>query len=106
MTPNVIAHHTSTNLSLTPTHYYLDDSTPPVTQCTGDAFSYGASGPRTAQTIDCTDPNAGAGTCDTNFVKSTRTLYFEPPAVTNAEAAARYNEAITPPAFTVSAWHP
>ena len=26
------------------TNYYLDDSTPPVTQCTGDAFAYGSSG--------------------------------------------------------------
>ena len=101
----VIAHKLSTNLPITPTHYYLDDSTPPVTQCTGDAFAYGASGPRITQTIDCTDPNAGSGGCDTNFLKTTRTLYFEAPTLTSALAAARYNQAVTPPAFTVKPWH-
>jgi hypothetical protein len=100
-----IAHQLSTNLALTPTHYYLDDSTPPDTQCTGDAFAYGSSGPRITQTIDCTDPNAGPGGCDTNFVKTARTLYFEAPALSSALAATRYNQAVTPPAFTITPWH-
>jgi hypothetical protein len=95
----------STNLSITPTHYYLDDSTPPVTQCTGDAVAFGSSGPHINQTIDCTDPNAGGGSCDTNFLKTTRSLFFEPPDVTNAEATTRYNQATTPVTRTISAWH-
>jgi hypothetical protein len=101
----VMTQKISTNLSLTPTHYYLDDSTPPDTQCTGDAFAYGSSGPRINQTIDCTDPNAGSGTCDTNFLETTRTLWFEPPTLTNSVAATRYNQAVTPPAFTIMSWH-
>jgi hypothetical protein len=101
----VMAQKVSTNLPLTPTQYYLDDSTPPDAQCTGDAFAYGSSGPRINQTIDCTDPNAGSGTCDTNFLETTRTLYFEAPTLTNSLAATRYNQAITPPAFTASPWH-
>jgi hypothetical protein len=102
----VIAHKLSTNLPLTPTHYYLDDKTPPVTQCTGDAFAYGSSGPRITQTIDCTDPNAGSGGCDTNFVKTTRTLYFEAPTLTSTLAATRYDQAVTPLASTITPWHP
>ena len=45
----------STNIAgFTYTSYYLDDSTPDVTQCTGDAFAYGSSGVRVNQTIPCT----------------------------------------------------
>ena len=102
----VMTQKLSTNLSLTPTHYFLDDTTPPDVQCTGDAFAYGSSGPRINQNIDCTDPNAGSGGCDTNYLESTRTLYFEAPTLTNSLAATRYSQAITPPAFTVTPWHP
>jgi hypothetical protein len=38
-------------------------------------------------------------------VKTTRTLYFEPPTLTNAEAATRYDQAVNPPAFTATPWH-
>ena len=38
------------------TSYYLDDSTPPVTQCTGDAFAYGSSGLWEDDPIPNTDP--------------------------------------------------
>lgn len=40
--------------------YYLDDSTPPATQCTGDAFEYGASGTAITSAIPNTDPTLGA----------------------------------------------
>jgi hypothetical protein len=41
--------------------YYTDDSTPPFTQCTGDAFEYGASGTAITSAIPNTDPTL-AGT--------------------------------------------
>jgi hypothetical protein len=41
--------------------YYTDDSTPPSTQCTGDAFEYGASGTAITSAIPNTDPTL-AGT--------------------------------------------
>jgi len=37
--------------------YYSDDSTPATTQCTGDAFEYGASGTRITTSIPNTDPS-------------------------------------------------
>ena len=40
--------------------YYVDDSTPTETQCTGDAFQYGASGSTVNQTVPNTDPTMGA----------------------------------------------
>jgi hypothetical protein len=36
--------------------YYTDDTTPPFTQCTGDAFEYGASGTAITSAIPNTDP--------------------------------------------------
>ena len=38
--------------------YYTDDSTPPFTQCTGDAFEYGASGTAITSAMPNTDPAA------------------------------------------------
>ena len=95
-----IAHSLNTNLSITPSHYYLDDTTPPVAQCTGDAFAYAQSGPHINQSITCTDPSQGC----TNTLKSTRTVYYEEPTLTSAQAAARYNQATNPVTSTVTSW--
>jgi hypothetical protein len=95
-----IAHQLQTTISLTPTHYYLDDSTPPVTQCTGDAFAYGQSGPYINQTLPNTDP--ALGSADT--LKGTRTVYYEPPSLSSAQAAARYNQATNPLTKSVTPW--
>ena len=38
------------------TSYYLDDTSPPVTQCTGDPFAIGSSGSWFNGAIPCTDP--------------------------------------------------
>jgi hypothetical protein len=95
-----IAHTLSTNLSITPTHYYNDDSTPSNMQCTGDAFEYGQSGPYINQQILCTDPSQGC----TNSLESTRTLYYEDPTLDNALAATRYSQATTPLTTTVTSW--
>jgi hypothetical protein len=74
------------------TSYYLDDSTPSVTQCTGDEFAYGSSGVRVTQAIPCTDP---ALDC-TSYLHSTRVMYYEAPGLTVAGAQALYDQAITP----------
>ena len=54
--------------------YYLDDSTPPATQCTGDAFEYGASGTAITSPLPNTDPTLGAF----NNVVATRWNLYAP----------------------------
>jgi hypothetical protein len=91
----------STNIAgLTYTSYYLDDSTPDVTQCTGDAFAYGSSGVRVNQTIACTDP---ALDC-TNYLHGTRIMYYEAPGLTVAGAQALSDQANTPLTYTSRLW--
>jgi hypothetical protein len=91
----------STNIAgLTYTSYYLDDSTPDVTQCTGDAFAYGSSGVRVNQTIACTDP---ALDC-TNYFHGTRIMYYEAPGLTIAGALALNDQANTPLTYTSRPW--
>jgi hypothetical protein len=91
----------STNIAgFTYTSYYLDDSTPDVTQCTGDAFAYGSSGVRVNQTIPCTDP---AQDC-TNYLHSLRVMYYEPPGLMLAGAQALNDQANTPLATTSRPW--
>ncbi len=85
------------------TSYYLDDSTPSggsQTQCTGDGFAYGSSGPWINQAIPCTDPRLGC----TKFMNAFRTMYYEAPGETVAEAQALNAKASTPLAFTAQAW--
>ncbi len=62
---------------LTVGSYYLDDSTPSETQCTGDGAAYGASGLRVTSSIPNTDPRLGSAA----HVTATRNLYFGPPAI-------------------------
>jgi hypothetical protein len=86
---------------LSPTSYYLDDSTPgggAETQCTGDAQSIGASGPWSSQgTIPNTDPLS----TPFNSLTSTRTIYYEEPGKANGSArAAQVDSALQ---FDVSA---
>ena len=91
----------STNIAgLTYTSYYLDDSTPGVTQCTGDAFAYGSSGLRVNQTIPCTDPALGC----TDYLHGTRVMYYGAPGLTPAEAQALNDQANTPLATTSRPW--
>ena len=92
----VITGSLSTNIAgLTYTSYYLDDSTPSVTQCTGDAFAYGSSGLWINQGIPCTDPLQGC----THFLHGIRNLYYEAPGVTTAEAEEISNETSAPLTF-------
>jgi len=56
--------------------YYSDDATPATTQCTGDAFEYGASGTHVTTGIPNTDP-AASGTVAT--FTGTRWNVYVPP---------------------------
>ncbi len=57
------------------TSYYLDDTSPPVTQCTGDGAAWGSSGNYVTMAIPNTDPQGGPA----NFLNTTRTMYFKSP---------------------------
>jgi hypothetical protein len=72
--------------------YYLDDSTPAETQCTGDGSAYGASGLRVTSSIPNTDPRLGSAA----HVTGTRHLYFGPPAIA-PDAAANHAQRIATP---------
>jgi hypothetical protein len=57
----VSASTTQTDIvGLTTQAYYQDDSTPPVTTCTGDGAEYGAGGTAITSSIPNTDPTLGA----------------------------------------------
>jgi hypothetical protein len=62
---------------MTRTNYYHDDATEPnpVTQCTGDAWSYGASGTHITSSVPNTDPHLGAA----KKLQARETLFFDPP---------------------------
>ncbi|MEP6625248.1 MAG: hypothetical protein ABJC79_12445 [Acidimicrobiia bacterium] len=72
--------------------YYLDDSTPSDPQCTGDAFAYGASGTYIHSDIPNTDPAHGAF----DRLHGERTMYFESPNKTAADAIVRRNQVVFP----------
>jgi len=82
------------------TSYYLDDATPDVTQCTGDAFAYGSSGSYIEGEIPCTDPRLGC----TNYLRGTRTIYYEAPGLTVPDAQALNDQAKTPLTATARPW--
>lgn len=84
----------------TKTSYYLDDATPPVTQCTGDAFAYGSSGMYLNGAIPCTDPALGC----VDRLSAVRTMYFDAPGGTAASAIAYRNAVNAPLVASVTAW--
>lgn len=95
----------STNIpGFTYTSYYLDDSTPPVTQCTGDAFAYGSSGVWVNTGVPCTDWMFAPSNCS-YFLNTTRHMYYDAPGATNSDAAARQQEALAPLETTVTRWY-
>jgi len=77
---------------LAPQLYYDDDSTPSVTQCTGDAFAYGDSGLWFNQALPNTDSRNGAA----NRFVTTQTLYYGAPGGTAAGAAQLADRAQSP----------
>lgn len=74
------------------TSYYLDDSTPPVTQCTGDGAAYGSSGSYITSSIPNTDPRLGTA----NSLTSTRDLFFDPPGSGVGVVQRHVEETMTP----------
>jgi hypothetical protein len=68
------------------TSYYLDDSTPPVTQYTGDAYAYGSSGMWMDHSIPNTDP---FGTPPVYHLAYVQSHYYGPPGLTVADAEER-----------------
>ncbi len=82
--------------------YYLDDTTPPETQCTGDAFAYGSSGNRITSALPCTDP----GTACTETLRGDRVMYFESPGRTAAEAQLASERTASPLTTLITAWAP
>lgn len=85
-----------------PTSYYLDDATPSVTQCTGDMYSYGASGLWFDDDIPNTDPYF---TIYNNF-SLVRSIYFLPPETTVATAQSLSNQNTHPLTAACTAWNP
>jgi hypothetical protein len=82
------------------TSYYLDDSTPPVTQCTGDAAAIGSSGLWVQGSIPCTDPQLGCA----HRLTGTRIMYFGPPGATAAGATSLRNGVLQPLATSALRW--
>jgi hypothetical protein len=80
------------DFATTVTSYYLDDSSPAVTQCTGDGAAYGSSGSNITSTLPNTDPRLGPA----GSLTSTRDLYFDPPGAGAAEAQRHLQEAASP----------
>jgi hypothetical protein len=80
-----------TNVSgLSVTNYYYDEKTTPnpVTQCTGDAYSYGASGIWVNSSIPNTDPHAGPA----SSFQGRDTIFYEAPAQPVAVAQKHNNQ--------------
>ncbi len=92
----------TTGFTPTVSSYYLDDSTPPVTQCTGDSQAIGASGQYITSSIPNLDPALGpAGT-----LAATRIMYFDGPGGTATDAA-NYSAGVLAPLETATAaWTP
>ncbi len=74
------------------TSYYSDDATPAVTQCTGDAYEYGASGFWENDAIPNTDPALGAYA----VFEALRVMAYAPPNQELAWAETASAEALTP----------
>ena len=87
---------------ITGTNYYADDSTVPnpVTQCTGDQYSYGSSGSWINTAIAGTDPHLGY----TDGFHGVETLFYEAPGQTVATAQNHNRQVSNPPKPTASAY--
>jgi hypothetical protein len=81
--------------------YYLDDSTPPAVQCTGDSFEYGAAGTAITSAIPNTDPTLGTF----NSFSATRWNIYVP-ATEPADVATRVTNLSAPLATSVTAFVP
>ena len=94
---------TITNISgLSQTNYYFDDATDPspVTQCTGDAVSYGSSGNYITGSIPVTDPHLG----NASSLQARDSMYYEAPAQPVSVAQKHNNQIRTPLTYSASAF--
>ena len=90
----VMVHRVSTDIpGFNYTAYYSDNSWNPPTQCTGDAYEYGTSGPQITQEIPNTDPQLSD---PVYHLRSDRVIYYEGPDKTVADAETRHGQATTP----------
>lgn len=85
------------------TSYYLDDSTPAVTQCTGDAFAYGSSGLWEDDAIPNTDP---AVSFLFYIFEARRVVCYGPPSQPASFAQARSTEVLHPVTVTIDPYIP
>ena len=101
----VIVPRLETSIAFDPSkfrQYYSDDATPAETQCTGDAFEYGASGWWIDQSVPCTDPTQGC----TDTLRSTREISYLDPSATTGDAQEIAAQAATPLAVTATDFSP
>ncbi len=85
------------------THYYSDREIPEVTQCTGDAHEYAASGPWRNGPIPNTDPGTAG---DLHVFQATRLLQYAPPDEQAADAEALVAREASPVTVVVRRWVP
>jgi hypothetical protein len=91
---------TSTDVSpLTETQYYEDNDTTPTTQCTGDTAALGTSGPYITSTIPNTDPHNGPA----NHFEAVRSVFYEAPGRTAADAQRHADQVAAPLAVQAAA---
>ena len=82
------------------TNYYYDQATSPITQCTGDPFSYGSSGSWITGAIPNTDPHVGAA----KNLAATQTLFYEPPGRSTTNAQTHATQTLNPMSVSVTPW--
>ncbi len=99
----IVSHSVVTDInSFSYTSYYSDDSSPAVTQCTGDAYEYATSGLWINSAIGNTDPSLGFF----NILSSRRIVYYEDSNSTVDTAVLRHQQAVTPLEVTVYRYEP
>ena len=82
------------------TSYYVDDTTPTDTQCTGDAFAYGSSGVWLNQPLPNTDPRNPPS----DHLNAVRIIYYEAPNLPIGQALERNDWLLNPLSVGASAW--
>ncbi|MHC4443543.1 MAG: hypothetical protein ACYTBZ_04585 [Planctomycetota bacterium] len=94
----IVSHYIETDIDpFDYTLYYSDDSSPSVTQCTGDAYEYATSGVWINHVIPNTDPSQGLH----YIMNSRRIVYYEPPGQTTTMAELRHSRAQNSLQFSV-----
>jgi hypothetical protein len=82
---------------LTTELYYEDNDTNPITQCTGDADALGSSGVWLRSNLPNTDPHGGPA----SKLQATRTVFYEAPGRSTADAQRHASQVASPLTVTV-----